>query len=209
MPSILRLFFIVLLFTLGWGFGFAGTFVAKDILQVIFKILFLLFGAMLGIYALVIYGFLHSVVRSTWASWLRCQKEQRKWDLNVTELSNEIPVKNGKKKPILEFRDTHYGPEADFRSPVPTDHMEFEEEEEKEDAFTSTVETQEKSIEMDSEDSLSSHSSVGYPVAKSPIDVNFRDYGLGNFKGKDVVDEPVNYDTLSIDQPDSDEETAL
>ena len=206
-PSILRLFFIVLLFSIGWSFGFAGTLIVDELLQVIFRSLFLVFGGLLGVYILVIYGFLSTIVRSTWASWLTCRKEERQYDFDISETSTEPPAKNGStKKPVLQFKEMHYGPEADFRSPEPLDGYLPSSDNEKETDFT---ETQEKSIDLGSVSSQSSHGSVGYPVPKSPTENFALGYLDSKVNGMDQLHESLNYDSLSIDLPDSDEETAL
>ncbi len=212
-PSILRLFFIVVFFSIGWSSGFAGMLIADELLQVIFKCLFLVFGALLGVYVLVIYGLLSRIVRSTWTSWLKCQKEERKFDLNVDELSTELPVKNGKnnKLPALQFKEMHYGPEADFRSPderLDIDiSMEFNEKE------TGFIETQELSMDLGSVSCLSSqssHDSVGYPVPLTQTsDFSHFDNKVKGVHQFDDNHNEIGYDANSIDQPDSDEETAL
>lgn len=201
-PYILRLILINVIFAIGWSFGLAQVLISDELFQVVFKSLFIAFGSMLGVYVLIIYGLLNSTVYSTWRNWLRCQKEEKKFMFDVSKMSNRVPVKNGKHKvPVLEFRDTLYGPEADFRSPsVATDNR-FrltDNEIEKEDTFMETQEMKFETVDSDE----SSQSSVGYPVADTPslkldmlneIDQSFHHFDL----------------SLSIDQPDSDEETAL
>ena len=202
-PAILKLFVLVLLFGFGWTFGLVEM-ETDGVVQVVFKSLFLLFGSMLGIYALMIYGILCKAVRSTWRSWLSCQQEEydlADLDQKIKNLNNGTNQMNGKHKPILEFKEMHYGPEADFRSPTISPANELGPENEVEDTFN---ETQEKTVELgdsNSQSSLSSHSSMGYPVPKSP---NSSDKCIG----MEQTDQ-TQYDTVSIDQPDSDEETAL
>ena len=201
-PLMFRLLLITALFTLGWSFSFAGALVEDSVLQVIFRSLFLLFSGPLGVYVLLINGFLNGVVRNVWISWFKCQNEERKYDLNVTEMSTTVPVKNGRgNKPILEFKEMHYGPKADFRSPEPN---ESELGLEKEEVFN---QSQKKSIEFGSQSSSNS-SLVGYPVAEAPSD-NFYDLS-GNSSQQHYNREPFDQYTCNYDPPDSDDEaTAL
>ncbi len=204
-PLMFRLLLVTALFTLGWSFSFAGALVEDSVLQVIFRSLFLLFSAPLGVYVLLINGFLNAVVRNVWISWFKCRKEERMYDLNVTEMSTTSPVKNGHgNKPILEFKEMHYGPEADFRSPEPN---ESELGLEKEEVFN---QTQEKSIELGSRSSSSS-SLVGYPVAEAPSD-DFHDLSGNSSQRYDANQFSELFDqyTYNYNPPDSDDEaTAL
>lgn len=201
-PYIIRLGCVNIIFAIGWSFGFAQVFVSDELMQVIFKSLFIVFGSMLGVYVLVIYGLLNSAAYKAWGNWLRCQKEEKKFMYDVSEMNNRVPVKNGKQKvPVLEFRETLYGPEADFRSPSGANDNHFrltDNEIEKEDTF---METQEIKFSSNESSQTSSQSSVGYPVATTP---------QLNMDMLNEIDQTFHFDlSLSIDQPDSDEETAL
>ena len=121
-PQLLRSILLALLFTLGWAFGLAKSF-ATDTYAILFECLFLLFGALLGIYIFLIYCVMSNMVRTkVWKKWFEkatcCDCKEH----DPGNMEHDTPINqkklNDKPNTVLEFTEIQCGPLADFHSPT-------------------------------------------------------------------------------------------
>ena len=165
-PQLLRSILLVLLFTLGWGFGLAKSF-ATDTYAIMFECLFLLFGALLGIYIFLIYCVMSNMVRTkVWKQWFykaTC-RDYEEHDPGHMEHDTPINQKKSTDKPntVLEFTEIQCGPLADFHSPT-----DFPDREINTTQMDMDIEVTKQTITSDSVSSHSdsSHNSRDLPVA--------------------------------------------
>ena len=121
-PQLLRCILLALLFTLGWAFGLAKSF-ATDTYAILFECLFLLFGALLGIYIFLIYCVMSNMVRTkVWKKWFEkatcCDcKEHDPGNMEHDTPINQIKL-NDKPNTVLELTEIQCGPLADVHSPT-------------------------------------------------------------------------------------------
>ena len=201
-PQPFRSILLTLLFTLGWAFGLATSF-ATDTYAIIFECLFLLFGALLGIYIFLIYCVMSNMVRTkVWKQWFYKATCRDYEEHDPSNMENDTPINqkklNDKLKPVLEFTEIHYGPSADFHSPtefpengMTTTQMDMDIDE---------IILTEQTITSDSVSSHSdsSHNSRDLPVAKYEFE-----------RSTEILNKEYRFDSSSLDPPDPNEETAL